>query len=172
MFWRLEVGERFDDVKGAEAKRRFRALVKKGAARGFVAFDGDEAVGWLSAGRRAEFAKLNRAPSLKCDDADQVHSLPCFFVKPGARGTGVATALLKTAVRTLARQGATVIEGYPVLPPRAGEPIPAAFAYTGTLPLFEQAGFEVVAARPKGKQRVRKVLGRTRAGSKVGSGRG
>jgi GNAT superfamily N-acetyltransferase len=158
MFWRLEEGERFDDVKGATAKRRFKALVTKGQAHGFLAYVDDEPVGWLSAGKRRDFKKLDRAPSLACDDADRVHALPCFFVKSGFRGQGVASALLAAAVKALKREGAKVLEGYPVKPAKPGAPIPAAFAYTGTVPLFEQAGFRVVQAKPTGKQRVRRAL--------------
>ena len=153
MFWRLEAGETFDRVKGAEAKRRFKAMVKSGAAQGFLAFVDAEPVGWLSVGRRVEFAKLNRAPSLKCDDAEQVHSLPCFFVKRGHRSQGVSTAMLNAAVLALKKSGAKVLEGYPVPKPRSktGD----AFLYTGVVPLFAKAGFTVVQAKPVGKQRVR-----------------
>jgi hypothetical protein len=44
--------------------------------------------------------------------------------------------------------------------PAAGGParIPAAFAWTGTLPLFLQQGFAVVAPRARGRQRVRRRL--------------
>lgn len=162
-FWRLEEGERFDDVKGAQAKRRFHLLVRKGAAKGFLAFDGDEPVGWLAAGPRTSFPKLDRAPSLACDDAERVWSLPCFFIKPSHRSQGVATALLSAAKETLKREGAQVLEGYPVKPSEPGKAIPSAFAWTGTLPLFEKAGFEVVAPKPTGKQRVRLALARSPA---------
>ncbi len=158
MFWRLGEGERFEDVKGATAKRRFEALVTSGKAAGFLAFAGREPVGWLSAGPRRDFQKLDRAPSLACDDADRVHALPCFFVKSAFRSKGVATAMLAHAVKALRSEGAEVLEGYPVKPPRPGEKIPAAFAYTGTVPLFEKAGFTVVEKRPKGRQRVRRAL--------------
>ncbi|MFL5320710.1 MAG: GNAT family N-acetyltransferase [Myxococcaceae bacterium] len=157
MFWRLEDGERFDDVKGSEAKRRMKKLVASGAARGLIAFDDGAPVGWLALGRRREFKKLDRAPSLQCDDADQVWSLPCFFVHKDARGKGVASALLKRSLEILKRERAKVVEGYPVKPPRKGEKIPAAFAYTGTIPLFEKSGFKIVEARPKGRQRMRRA---------------
>lgn len=160
MFWRLEEGERFDDVKGPKAKRRFKALVASGQAQGLLAYLDDAPVGWLAMGPRRDFARLDRAPSLRCDDADDVTSLPCFFIKAGFRGQGVATALLNRAVLEAKKAGARVLEGYPVKPAGGGGKIPAAFAWTGTLPLFEQAGFTPAAARPKGKQRVRKVLRR------------
>lgn len=158
MFWRLQKGERFEDVKGARAKRRFKALVASGQAQGLLAWLDDEPVGWLALGPRRDFAKLDRAPSLACDDADQVHSLPCFFIKPAHRGQGVATTLLKAAVLALEQAGARVLEGYPVKPSKPGAKIPAAFAHTGTLPLFAKAGFTLAAGKPTGKQRVRRVL--------------
>lgn len=58
----------------------------------------------------------------------------------------------------LQEAGAEVLEGYPVKPARLGAPIPAAFAYTGTVPLFEKAGFRLVQSKATGKQRVREVL--------------
>ena len=163
MFWRLEKGERFDDVKGATAKRRFKALVQKGDAQGLLAYLDGKPVGWLTHGPRRSFPKLDRAPSLVCDDADEVHSVPCFFIAPEARGKKVATALLNEAVLTLKKQGAKVLEGYPVKPPRPNEKIPAAFAYTGTVPLFEKAGFVPTVRRPTGKQRVRLALSLSRS---------
>lgn len=152
MFWRLEQGERFDDLKGPRAKARFKELVLAGKAHGHLAYEGDEPVGWVTWGPRRDFAKLDRAPSLAIDDADRVHAVPCFFIKPGHRGQGVATALLAAVVRELERRKVALVEAYPV----KGAKIPAAFAYTGTLPLFEKAGFSVVQRRPAGKQRMRR----------------
>jgi GNAT superfamily N-acetyltransferase len=157
MFWRLEKGERFEDVQGAKAKARFRRLVESGAAHGVLAFEGDEPVGWCSFERRTDLIKLDRAPSLACDDAEQVWSLPCFFVKSGWRGRGVAGVLLRGALAALRRHGARTVEAYPVKP-QSAKAIPAAFAHTGVPALFEPEGFELVEARPKGKQRYRKLL--------------
>ncbi|WP_224372479.1 GNAT family N-acetyltransferase [Hyalangium versicolor] len=158
MFWRLEKGERYADVKGAEAKQRMKALVRGGEAQGLLAFVGEEPVGWLALGPRREFKKLDRAPSLKCEDADEVWSLPCFFVHKDWRGQGVARTLLKAALPVLKKRGAKVVEGYPVKLPEGTVKLGASFAYTGTLPLFLEEGFELAAERPKGKQRVRKHL--------------
>jgi GNAT superfamily N-acetyltransferase len=158
MFWRLEEGERFRDVQGPAAKRRMKKLVEAGKAQGVLAFADGEPVGWLALGKRTSFAKLDRAPSLECDDAEQVWSLPCFFVHRKFRSQGVATALLAHGLKALKRRGAKLAEGYPVKAPKAGEAIPAAFAYTGTVPLFEKQGFEIVAPKAKGKQRARKLL--------------
>lgn len=158
MAWRIEKGEKWDEVKGASAKSRFKKLVASGRAHGVLAYVDDEPVGWCSYGPRKDFAKLDRASSLACDDADRVWSVACFFVKSKFRGTGIGGALLKAALRYLKERGAKIAEGYPVKPRRDDKPIPAAFAWTGTRPLFGKAGFKVVGNRDGGKQRVRREL--------------
>jgi GNAT superfamily N-acetyltransferase len=162
MFWRIEAGEKFADVKGARARRRFRALVESGRAHGAIAFavdeDGQEApVGWCALDRRVDLPKLDRAPSLRVADAERVWSLPCFYIKSGWRGRGVATALLAAAVEALRARGAEIAEGSPTKP-KGGEPMPGAFAWTGVPKIFEAAGFELAEARPAGKQRYRLAL--------------
>ncbi|MBM3643381.1 MAG: GNAT family N-acetyltransferase [Alphaproteobacteria bacterium] len=155
MHWRIEKGEDWATLKGTANKRRFRALVAAGRAGGVLAYVDGQPVGWAAVQRRRELPRLDRAPSLACEDADRVWSLPCFYVKAGFRQRGVASALLKAAIRSARRQGGRVLEGYPVRPSRKGEPIPAAFAWTGTLRLFEAAGFVAADARERGKQRMR-----------------
>lgn len=155
MFWRLAEGERFDEVKGPNAKRRQKQLVAAGRSLGILGYVDGEPVGWVAFGPRREFAKLDRAPSLRVEDADTVWSVPCFFVKAGFRGRGVAGALLDAAVAAMRQRGARVVEGYPVKLDGRSAP---AFIYTGTLPLFARAGFAVAEARPRGKQRVRLAL--------------
>lgn len=155
MAWRTEKGEKWADIKGAPNRARFKALVERGRAHGLLAYAAGEAVGWVSFDRRRDFAKLDRAPSLACDDADQVWSVPCFYVKAGWRNKGVAGALLGGAVAALRKRGARVVEGYPVRPATEGKPIAPVFAFTGTRPLFAKAGFKPVGRRDAGKQRVR-----------------
>jgi len=156
MSWRLEKGERWEDLKGAKAKRRMRALVKAGRALGALAYEGGEPVGWCSYGPRKDYARLDRAPSLRCDDAERVWSVPCFFIKAGHRGQGVASALLRHAVERIRALGGEIVEGYPVKPARSGKHLPGAFAWTGTRPMFASQGFEVVGNPDGGKQRVRR----------------
>jgi GNAT superfamily N-acetyltransferase len=155
MFWRLEKGERWDELKGAPAKRRFKRLVASGAAKGAIAFAGNEPVGWIAYGPRADFPRLERARTLACPDAGEVWALPCFFIKAGWRDRGVATALLNHALKSLRRRGVKVAEGYPVnLKP--GQRLPNAFAWTGTRSLFADAGFELAGPASTSKVRMRR----------------
>ena len=157
MYWRLEKGERWEDLKGAPAKRLMRQLVKASKARGAIAFAGKEPVGWIAYGRRLDFPRLDRARTLACDDAERVWSLPCFFIKSGWRDRGVAGALLAHALKSLRRQGAKIAEGYPVnLKP--GQRLPNAFAWTGTRSLFAEASFELAGPANTSKVRMRRKL--------------
>jgi GNAT superfamily N-acetyltransferase len=162
MFWRLGAGERYEDVKGEQAKRRFRALVAAGRVHGVLAFDREsgEPVGWCAFDKRVELGKLDRAPSLRVDDAERVWSLPCFFVKSRHRGRGVATALLAAALLALRARGAEIVEAYPTKPAAAGK-MAGAWAWTGVPSMFEAAGFDLVGPKATGKQRYRlRVLDR------------
>ena len=155
MYWRLEKDKRWEDLKGAPAKRRMRQLVRAGKARGAIAFVGEEPVGWIAYGPRRDFPRLERARTLVCDDAEKVWSLPCFFIKSGWRDQGVATALLQHALRSLRRLDAKIAEGYPVnLKP--GKRLPNTFAWTGTRSLFSDAGFELAGCATTSKVRMRR----------------
>jgi GNAT superfamily N-acetyltransferase len=162
MAWRCPDGEKWADLKGPRAHDRMKELVLSGKAHGMLAFDGEEAVGWCSFAPRLDFPKLQRARSLACDDAERVWSLPCFFIRRDWRGKGVATQLLKAAVKALRARGAEIAEGYPVRPAKPGEKIPHAFAWVGTRALFEKAGFQVVGNAGGSKERMRLELGRRR----------
>ena len=156
MFWRLEKGERWDELKGARAKRRFKRLVSAGKALGAIAFAGKEPVGWIAFGPRRDFPRLDRARTLACDDANDVWSLPCFFIKAGWRDQGVAAALLGHALKSLKKRGAKLAEGYPVnLKP--GQRLPNAFVWTGTRSLFHRAGFQLAGGDKTSKVRMRRA---------------
>jgi GNAT superfamily N-acetyltransferase len=155
MYWRLEKGERWEDLQGAPAKRRLKRLVESGEAQGAIAFAGQEPVGWIAFGPRADFPRLERARTLACENSDQVWSLPCFYIKPGWRDRGVAAALLKHSLKSLRRRGVRIAEGYPVnLKP--GQRLPNAFAWTGTRSIFANAGFELAGAGGTSKVRMRR----------------
>jgi len=155
MYWRLQKGERWDDLQGAPAKRRMKALVVSGKAQGAIAFASMEPVGWIAYGPRQDFPRLQRARTLACQDSGDVWAIPCFFIKAGWRDQGVAGALLAHALKSLRRQGARIAEGYPVnLKP--GQRLPNAFAWTGTRSLFARAGFELASPASTSKVRMRR----------------
>jgi GNAT superfamily N-acetyltransferase len=129
-----------------------RALLRERVERppfghppGLVALRDGRAVGWVSLGPREGYVRLAFSKLLAPVDERPVWSIVCFVVSRGARGQGVAAALLAGAVEYARAAGASTLEGYPV--DTGDGRIPAANAYHGTLSMFETAGFEVVATR-------------------------
>lgn len=159
MYWRIDKGEKWDDVKGAPAKRRLKKMIRSGEARGVLAYAGKEPVGWCTFGPRPHFKRLDRARTLACDDAHLVWAVPCFFIRKDCRRKGVATAMLGKALEVMRKRGAAVAEGYPVNPHGAGG-MPDVFAWTGTLSLFEKLDFTIAGDRKRSKVRVRRDLDR------------
>lgn len=144
--WRL----RSKDMAAAKVPQ-LRARLHEQAASdeppGLVAFDGDRAVGWVSLGPRTDFARIARSRVIPKIDDRPVWSIVCFAVSLTARGQGVARALLDAAISYAGARGGIALEAYPVVIDADGEPIHPDAAFTGTLPMFQRAGFVVVADR-------------------------
>ena len=147
-YWRLRSKD-FGAAKVPELRERLRGQAA-GAPRadppGLVAFDGDRAVGWVSLGPRDAYERIVRSRVIPKVDDRPVWSIVCFAVSSSARGQGVGSALLDAAIEFAATHGVRTLEAYPVAVD-AGEPIHPESAFTGTLPMFVRAGFEVVAER-------------------------
>jgi GNAT superfamily N-acetyltransferase len=144
MFWRLR-GKDFSQAKVAQLRGGLAELAARPLAPGLVAFRGDRAVGWCSLGPREDFDRLEHSRVIPHVDDRAVWSIVCFAVSRSARGEGVAAALLDAAVNWARKQGAKVLEAYPVQT-EPGKAVNADSAFTGTLPMFERAGFRVVSA--------------------------
>lgn len=112
---------------------------------GLVAYMEADPVGWVSLGPRDDYLRLQHSRVLAPVDDQPTWSVVCFVVSRGARRQGVASILLGAAVEYAREHGASRLEGYPV--EIAGQRIPSANAYMGTLSMFRRAGFEVVERR-------------------------
>jgi GNAT superfamily N-acetyltransferase len=117
-----------------------------GRAPGLVAYDGEDAVGWISIGPRDDYERLAHSRLLAPVDETPVWSIVCFVVGRRSRGRGVARALLAAGIAYARDHGATTLEAYPVEIPE-GERIPSANVYRGSLSMFERAGFKVATRR-------------------------
>ena len=142
-FWRLRSKD-FSASRVPQLRQRLRDLSDGSPAPGLVAFRGDRAVGWCSLGPRQDFDRLEHSRTIPRVDDEPVWSIVCFAVSKTARGDGVAAALLKGASRWAREQGAKTLEAYPV-DIKPGVAMNANSAFMGTLPMFERAGFRVVA---------------------------
>jgi GNAT superfamily N-acetyltransferase len=134
------------------------SLADRDPAPGLLAYAGERAVGWVSMGPREDYARLERSKVLARVDDRPVWSIVCFVVSRRWRGQGVAGALLEAAVDYARGHGAALVEAYPV-DSSLGR-VPAAQAYMGPLPMFERAGFEVVARQQWRRSSVRPIVRR------------
>ena len=142
MHWRVEKGGKtWNACWGDPNRRAFLKLLKQGRVQGALAVAEDKPVGWCNFGPREDFPRLGRSRVLSYRAAPETWSVNCFFIAAGWRKRGVAGALLKAAMATAFQRGAKVLEAYPT-PQKTGQPLAAAFAWTGTRSLFAKAGFK------------------------------
>ncbi len=157
--WRIPKGGKlWDETKGEKARRMMRKLFADGRITGLLAYDGARPVAWCSFGPRAVFLRTERIKAYHRDDIEHVWSVNCFFIDRHYRGQGLARLMLDAALKFMKRRKVKMVEGYPVTLTKDGNQLPAAFAYTGPLAVFEKAGFEIVqqlsASRPLVRRRL------------------
>lgn len=132
-----------------------RALVRKGPPPGLLAYADDEAVGWCALAPREDYERLSRSRVLAAVDEAPVWSVTCFFVRRDWRRRGVTVALLDGALRWVAGQGGSIVEGYPH--DTEGDQ-PPVFVFHGLLSAFRRAGFREVARRGRRSPIVRRKV--------------
>ena len=127
---------------GAEAyKEMKKELVEDGRAHAALVFDGPNAVGWCQFGLTAELPNIR---SKKAYEAG-LSNLPdwritCFFIDRERRGKGIATLALREALLEIKRLGGGTVEAYPE--DYTGQKVSSSFLCSGTLGMFEKAGFK------------------------------
>lgn len=158
MWWRVTSKE-FDERHGAGLRRDLHRLVDAGPEPGLLAYVDGVPAGWVAVAPRDEYPRLDRSPKLRRLDDRPVWSITCFTIDRRHRRRGMAAVLLDAAVDFARERGAEVVEGYPI--DTAGGKRSSAELYTGTLAMFERAGFEEVARRG-GRPIVRRAVTVTR----------
>ncbi|MGI0054669.1 MAG: GNAT family N-acetyltransferase [Thermoplasmata archaeon] len=134
----LEPGE---GKRGAAAYRAMKEeRVRDGRAHAALVFDGVQAIGWCQFGATAELPNIRSKKNYE----EGLRKLPdwritCFFIDRERRGEGIATRALREALRYIARLGGGIVEAYPE--DYTGERTSSSFLCSGTLVMFEKAGF-------------------------------
>jgi GNAT superfamily N-acetyltransferase len=130
-------------VTAADGNRRDAAsMIRKGKPFGLLAYDGAEPVGFLSAGPRSDYPRVDESKVTPRIDEQRVWVVPCLYVKRTHRGRGVTTILLRAAVGYAAKEGAPAVEGYP----RSDEArrVASESAWFGTEAQFRRAGYRKI----------------------------
>ncbi len=147
MFWRLPHTD-FNRMPVEERKAMLQSLALSAQPPGLLAYVDGTVAGWISLGRREDFAALERSRLLKRIDDRPVWSVVCFFVAKPYRRQGIAHALLKAAVDYAASQGAKIVEAYPLdlqVPRLQGARLTGCSGYMGIASVFRAVGFSEAA---------------------------
>jgi GNAT superfamily N-acetyltransferase len=135
MVWRSSAtGTKQSD--GASRRAAMESKVEAGAPIGILGYRDGAAIAWCSIAPRDTYRNLggldDRGPP------ERVWALACFFVKREHRGHGISKKLLQAAIAHAARNGATVVEAYPV------DPDSPSYRFMGFIETFSEAGFQKV----------------------------
>ena len=160
MYWR-RTAPQYEAGKGDGNRRALRRLAAATPSPGILAYRGGRAVGWCAIAPREATPRLSRSRVLAPVDATPVWSITCLYVERDSRGRGFSVALLEAAVAHARKQGARMVEGYPI--DTRGQRQPAAFVWTGLAPAFHRAGFDEVARRSP----TRPIMRRPCAGARM-----
>ena len=132
MAWRVNENKQSTPGKSGR-KMSLKRRVDEGIPIGLLAYSGKVAVAWCSVAPRETYRALGGDDSI-----DNVWSLTCFFVKHEFRNKGIASELLRAAIREARKNGAKYVEAYPV------DPESPSYRFMGFKPMFEKAGFQFV----------------------------
>jgi GNAT superfamily N-acetyltransferase len=138
-------------------RQSLEALVDGGTVPGLIGYRDGKPVAWVSVGPREDYAKLARSPVMKPVDDRPVWSVVCFFTAPEARGEGISEAMLAHAAAYARKNGARLLEAYPVDTAERGRDDAMWF---GAKAMYDRAGFEEVARRKPTRPVVRRRLER------------
>ena len=141
-FYEVPVAIDWPSLSAEQNRVAMRSRIDVGEMEGFLAYDGDEPVGWLNAQPRHRlrhcFERMKiAAPPLPCHDY-LAAAIVCFVIAPAWRRRGVARALLDGALAALAARGIELVDAFPF---KAGDSEDATDHYHGTLSMFVAAGF-------------------------------
>ncbi len=145
MWWKLSKAQ-FESNKGEKNKKAFKKIVQSDKVPGIIAYYKNEPAGWCAIEPRELYKRLEKSRILKPVDDKPVWSIVCFFIKKNFRRKGISVGLLKAAVKYAKKNGAKVVEGYPI-DLKDNKNYPDVFVYHGTKTAFEKAGFKEVLRR-------------------------
>jgi GNAT superfamily N-acetyltransferase len=113
---------------------------------GLIAYVDGVPLGWSRVVPRDTLPGIldNRALRRVLDDDPHAWWVTCFTIRRDQRGRGVGVALLGAGVEHARAHGASALEGHPVDVARLQGRPSASALFTGTLAMFEHAGFREI----------------------------
>lgn len=114
-----------------------RELILAGKMQGYLAYDGDEVIGWCNTDDKRNYRYLTTNPACwpESDANLRIKTMYCLSIAPARRGQGVGTAMIQRVVADASAQGYEMVEAYPWKDEKADYP------YHGTVRMLERLGF-------------------------------
>jgi len=144
----LPTAERPAIAKKREMKRR----ISSAEPVGLLGYVDSEPVAWCSIAPRDTY-RAAMSEARPGDETLNIWSIVCFFVSRPFRGQGMFQKMVAAAEAYAAKNGATLLEGYPV------DPESPSYRFGGFVPAFEQAGYTPAGRKGERRHIVRKKLG-------------
>ncbi|WP_456284910.1 GNAT family N-acetyltransferase [Microbacterium sp. JZ101] len=147
--WPVLPNKEWQTTSVDERERMLRDEIDAGPPPGLVAYADGRAAGWVRVGPRPAQRRVLRSRIVKSGtqeplEDDGVWAITCFSIRREHRGQGITRALLDAAVDYARRNGARVLEAYPI-DTGSGRETRSNDLYVGALSTFTNAGFEVIA---------------------------
>jgi ribosomal protein S18 acetylase RimI-like enzyme len=129
-----------------------KSLVENGQAHGILVYDNGESVGWCQYGLKEELPRIDnrqkyRTLAVQNATDNKLWRITCFVVDKNHRRRGVASTALNAALDAISKRGGGLVEAYPVSKTDQG----SNYLYSGTVTMFEKAGFKMVAPLGEGR---------------------
>jgi ribosomal protein S18 acetylase RimI-like enzyme len=157
-YYQVPKSIRWASLSGPQNRTAMQARIEVGEMEGFLAYDGGEVVGWVNAQPRHKlphcFARLGISPTPLTYAPFEAAAIVCFVIAPTQRRRGIARALLRGAIESLAARGFKLVDAFPF---KSADSELAADHYHGPLRIFLDAGFSVLSEH-KDLTVVRKLL--------------
>ena len=132
-------------------RRQKEKLVENGRAHGVIVYANREPVGWCQYGPREELPRVDHSRNYRnlasADEKRRRWRITCFVVDKNYRKSGVASTALKAALESIRNKGGGLVEAIPVSKTDQGP----GYMYTGTVSMFEKAGFKIIAPFASGR---------------------
>jgi ribosomal protein S18 acetylase RimI-like enzyme len=138
---------KWGEFDGSANRTAMAARIASGEMEGFLAYEGDDVVGWRNAQPDHKLlhacARLRSAPSPLPVAPHVAAAIVCFVTAPARRRQGIARALLAAAIASFTARGLASIVAFPWN--TGPHDAKATDHYHGTLSMFIAAGFEAIA---------------------------
>ncbi len=137
------------------------ARIAQGPPPGLLALQGDDPVGWMQIGPRADVPEWNNPgrsssplPDAPADDP-AVWAVSCFFFRSRMRGKGLSHRMLAAGIDHARANGARLLEASPMDQAKQSKSVGL---FVGSTSVFARAGFRTVAQAKPNRPLMRLVL--------------